>query len=406
MQDLIEKLESLFAAGDLGRAADVVRTYETTDPARFQLGLAALAVYQKDVAATSRHAERALELAPDEPMVRQYMAMASVLRGDYATAERHAQAAVAHGGGLRSLGWLGNIQLGSGDASGAEATFRKILAIDPGNLTALNGLGTARFRQRDLDEAVMTFARAFALDPVDPTAIRNLLDVYGNAGRMLGAIAMVTLTRNRYPDPTAAVAFDLMVLQALASWHRGFPPKGATSDADDAVAAVLRDSAQSPVPVRLGVARALLDCQRFAEAKAILHEVEAQVASPTNRGNAEYVRGVLAEQANDKPGAITAYEAALAADPQRWDACCNAVTLLVERDDPKSLERAGELLAKMSPELKSSRPQLLFNEAVYLMRIGQIAEARAAAERVVSAAGNTAVGELARVLLEETADGD
>lgn len=402
MQDLIEQLESLFAAGALDRAADVVRAYEATDPARYQLGLAALAVHRKDVAATTRHAEHAMRLAPDDPMVRQYMAMASVLRGDYATAERHAQAAVESGGGLRSLGWLGNIQLGSGDASGAEETFRKILALDPGNVTALTGLGTSRFRQRDLDEAVASFARAFELDPTDPAPIRNLLNVYGDAGRMLGAIAMATLTRGRHHEPPASVAIGLMTLQAHASWHGGYPPPGASPDADLAVAAVLRDSAQAPVAIRLGVARALLDCRRFAEAEGILREVQDRAVSPADRGNAEHVRGVLAEQAGDPAAALAAYEAALAADPRRWDACCNAVTVLIEHDDPETFARAGELLAAVSPELKSSRPQLLLNEAVYLVRAGRIAEARAAAQRVLSAAGGTSLGELARALLEET----
>jgi tetratricopeptide (TPR) repeat protein len=404
VQDLIERLEALLAAGDLDQALALVRSYEATDPARYELGMAALAVHQKDVAATTRHAERALALAPDDPMVQQYMAMAALLRGDHAGADRHAQAAVAHGGGLRSLGWLGHIQLGSGNARGAEQTFRSMLALDPGNLQALNGLGASRFQQRDLDEAVKSFARAFDQEPTDPAPIRNLLGVYGDAGRMLGAIALAKLTRNRHQDPETEVAIDLMVLQATYAMLDGYPPPGVVREADDAVLSVLRSSERSPVRIRLGVARALLDCRRFEEAQRLVRDVQPQAVSPVDRGNAEYVCGLLAEQAGDQAAALTAYEASVAADPQRWDACCNAVTLLLERDDPESRARAGQLLGQMSPELKHSRPQLLFNEAVYLRRTGQIAGARAAAQRVRSAAPNTELGELSQKLLEEISD--
>lgn len=404
MQDLIERLEALFAVEDLDQAFALVRSHEAADPARYELGMAALAVHRKDVAATARHAERALALAPEDPMVRQYMAMAALLRGDHASAERHAQAAVAHGGGLRSLGWLGHVQLGGGNVHGAEQTFRRMLTLDPANPQALQGLGASRFQQRDLDEAVASFALAFEHDPTDPAPIRNLLGVYGDAGRMLGAIALAKLTRDRHP-PEIQVAIDLMVLQANAALLDGYPPPGVARETDDAVHAVLSSAARCSVGVQLGVARALLDCRRVAEARLVLGDVQSRVVTPVDRGNAEYVRGALAEEAGDHIGAIGAYEASVAADPRRWDACCNAVTLLLERDDPKSLARAGLLLDKIAPELKSSRPQLLFNEAVYLRQIGRFTEARAIARRVLSAAGTTPLAELAQSLLEQIPDG-
>lgn len=168
--------------------------------------------------------------------------------------------------------------------------------------------------------------------------------------------------------------------------------------------AALQSSAHAPVRLRLGVARALLDCRRFDDAERVVRDVQSQASSGVDRGNAEHIRGVLAEYASDQAAALAAYEAAVAADPERWDACCNAVTLLLERDDPKSLARAGQLLDRISPELKTGRPQLRFNEAVYLRRIGRITEARAAAERVAAAAPNTELAELAHQLLEETSD--
>src|SRR5262249_53504994 len=147
----------------------------------------------------------------------------------------------------------------------------------------------------------------------------------------------------------------------------------------------VRSAARRPVSVRLGVARALIDCRRHDDARRILAEALGQLLSPTDRGNAEYVRGLIAERDDDPAGALAAYEASLAADPRRWDACCNAVTLLLSRGDPDALALAGALLARVPAVVKGAAPQLLFNDAVYLRRVGRPLQARAQAQRVLSA---------------------
>src|SRR5437868_3530885 len=127
MEDLIERLERLFAAGDLDQAAAVIRTYQTADPVRHALGLAALAAHDK--------------------------------------------------------------------AAAAEETYRRMLELDPENVQALNGLGACRYKQKDLDDAVTCFARAYDRDPTDPAPIRSMMNMYGEAGRVLGAISLANLTR-------------------------------------------------------------------------------------------------------------------------------------------------------------------------------------------------------------------
>ncbi|HEX8107883.1 MAG TPA: hypothetical protein VF516_09165, partial [Kofleriaceae bacterium] len=97
---------------------------------------------------------------------------------------------------------------------------------------------------------------------------------------------------------------------------------------------------------------------------------------------------------------------AVAVDPRRWDACCNALTLLLDRGDPDALARAAALLTRVPPEVKGTSPQLLFNEAVYLHRAGRSAEARANLERVLAAThGDGELGALARQLMTEVSDG-
>jgi tetratricopeptide (TPR) repeat protein len=402
MEDFIERLERMFAAGELAQAAALIASYEATDAVRHALGMAALAAHDKDAAACTRHAERAHALRPHEAMVLQYMAVAALLRGDRKAAEDHARAAVERGGGLRSLGWLGNIQLGAGDIRAAEQTYRRMLELAPGHVQALNGLGACRYKQQDLDQATTYLARAFDQDPTDPGPIRSLMNMYGDAGRVLGALALANLVRDRHPDDESALALDLMVLHLNHVLMGGYPPPHTVPDADAAVAAVVRRAAHRPVRVRLGVARALIDCRRHDEARQIVAALDGQDLSTVDRGNAEYVRGLLAQHAGDAPRALAAYEAAVAIDPRRWDACCNALTLLLDRGDPDARARAAALLARIPPEVKGTSPQLLFNEAVYLHRAGRSAEARGNLERVLAATrGDGELGALARQLLDE-----
>jgi len=157
------------------------------------------------------------------------------------------------------------------------------------------------------------------------------------------------------------------------------------------------------------VARALIDCLRHDDARRILADLGAldgPELSPADRGNAEYVRGLLAQHAGDPQGALAAYEAAVAADARRWDACCNALTLLLERGDPESLARAERLLGQVPAEVKGTAPQLLFNEAVFLHRAGRTEQARVGLSRVIAATkGEGELASLARQLLMEVSDG-
>jgi tetratricopeptide (TPR) repeat protein len=281
-----------------------------------------------------------------------------------------------------------------------------MLELDPGSVQALNGLGACRYKQQDLDDAVGWFARAFDRDPTDPAPIRSLMNMYGDAGRVLGAIALANLTRDRHQDEASGLALDLMMLHLNHVLMGGTPAPHVVPDADEAVTAVLRSAARRPVRVRLGVARAMIDCQRFDEARRIVEALDARDLSAGDRGNAEYVRGLLAQQAGDAQRALAAYEAAVAADPRRWDACCNAMTLLLDRGDPASLARAARLLDQIPAEVKGTAPQLLFNQAVYLHRAGRSAEARVDLERVLAATeGQGELAGLARQLLEEVSHG-
>lgn len=418
LADFIQDLEHALTADDAARAEALI-TAAAADPehgvVRRELGRAAVSAHDKDAALTQRHAQAAAALAPQEPLCHQYLAVAALMRGDRAAAESHARDAADRaarsaavndrGGSRRSLGWLGNILLGSNKVAEAEAVYRQMLELDPADEQALNGVGACRYKQQDVDGAVAAFARAYDAHPGEGGPIRSLMNLYGEAGRLLGAIALGNLHREQERSDEEHIALDLMLLQLtrlLVANH--YPPPGADADADGVIEDLLRRAARRPVRVQLGVARALLDCERYTQARELVTRLESEPSlSATETGDLHYVRGLLLSHKSDVPGALEAYAAALEADPRRWDAACNATSLLLQRSDALALPQIAALIGRVPAHIKAAAPQLLFNEALYLRRTGQREAARKNLARVIAATREHGgeLAALARQLLAE-----
>lgn len=415
LEDLIPPLEALFAADDMNGAEALVGSFTTSDPARHALGRAALCAHRKDADGCEAHARAALALRPADPAALQYLAVAQLLRdrpGDAVAPLREA----AQSGSTRALGFLGNVLLGLGRLKEAEAIYLQILGREPDHVQALNGVGTARFKQHDLDGAVPYFARAWAARPSDSQPLRSLMNAYGDAGRALGALALLGITRDRHRDDQSRAALAMMHLHLTRMVLPAFPPPGEISDADEAVTDVLEAVTASgqPLPVRLAAARALADYGRHTEAAGLLAaaDPEAPGLSASERGDLWYTRGLCAAARDDRQAALHAYTQAVAQDPQRWEAATNATSLLLLEEDPGGRIPEGAqaqiqaLLAQVPAAVRGTAPQLLFNEAVFLRRTGHGAEAARLAQRVVQAtAGQGELAELARDLLHSLASG-
>jgi Flp pilus assembly protein TadD len=69
---------------------------------------------------------------------------------------------------------LGSALLASGDALGAQESFRRALALDPADAYALNGLGQVDLRRNDAVSAAEGFRRALLADPQEQAARHNL----------------------------------------------------------------------------------------------------------------------------------------------------------------------------------------------------------------------------------------
>jgi len=72
----------------------------------------------------------------------------------------------------------------SGDAPGADALYRRVLALDPDHVRALNNLGIIRMEQKKREEAIALFSKAIIVkkEYVDP--YYNLACLYARANEI------------------------------------------------------------------------------------------------------------------------------------------------------------------------------------------------------------------------------
>lgn len=413
MEDLLPTLEAHFAADDVAGAEALVAGFADSDPARHALGLAALAAHRKDPAACETYAREALALRPADPAALQYQAVAALLRDRPAEALAPLREA-AQAGSTRALGFLGNVLLGLGRLKEAEGVYQQILTREPTHVQALNGVGTARFKQQDLDGAVPYFARAWAARPSDSQPLRSLMNAYGDAGRALGALALLGITRERHQDAQSRAALAMMHLHLTRMVLPSFPPAGEISDADEAVHDLLSAVADQPLALRLAAARALGDYGRHTEAAGLLAAVdpESPELSKAQRADLWYTRGLSAAARDNRQAALHAYTQAVAQDPQRWEAAANAISLLLLEEESggrvpeEAAAQIRDLLQRVPAAVRGTAPQLLFNEAVFLRRTGHPAEAARLCQRVLHATGGDGeLAEHARELLQGLTQG-
>ena len=407
MESFVETLGALLRDGDGRRAFELAEEQGASDPVRRHVGLAVVAAHRNDAGATLTHARAAYELAPEEPVVLQQMAVAHLLRGDGDGAEHYARRAVNRDDGLRSRRGLANILLNLGRWDEAEAAYQAVMELEPDDVPALNGLGTVRFRRGDMPGALRWYARAFAIAPGDPDALRSITTMYREAGWALGAITLARITRGGEHPDDVSVALDMVSLLLSARFAAGIPARELVPGYDLIPTGLVERSAGLSPAVQLQAARALFDTGHLDAMRAVVRRVSgsAPSLSAEDRGQLDYLRGLLSEQDGDPEEALEHYTAAVTADSSRWDACCNAITLNLQREDAAAYEAVEGLLAAVDPELRRFRPQLIFNEAVYLKNVRRLDAARAAIERLMAITGGAGdVSRLAQEVLAEIAE--
>jgi len=402
LERLVAELDALLRSGDARKAEEQVAALRESDPARHALGMAALAVARRDGAAALAHAQAAVALRPDDPVVLRYVALASLLCGDADAAELHARRAANRDEGVRSHVVLGNVLLSAGRFAPAEEAYRAALERDPRCEEALNGVGSVRARLGDPAAALQSFARAFAARPDDSSSLDNIAALYAERGWILGALALVRVTRDGHHAPEVQVALDLVQLQLR---RRLDPSLRAVCPPEDtaALAASLCGATQSlPAAVQLQVARTLHDAGLTGAVETIAARLGQSELGDGDRAHLDFLLGLVAERGGAIDDAIDHYRSAIRSDPARWEAACNAVHLLLARPADEASREIPRLLDAVRPDLRERQLPLAFNEAVWLRGTGRGDEARAIFERVARATGGEGeLGELAREALAQ-----
>jgi hypothetical protein len=332
------------------------------------------------------------------------LAAAHAMVGEHERAIACAREAVALEPTARHRNTLAGILIAAGEADEAATVLHGLLAEHPEDRDAHINLATAAFQLADHGTAMTSNARAFELDPSDRRPLRNLMSMFAEIGKWLGAMAALELSRRGTPPPEVEVALDLIAIELVELLGRDFPPPGIDAEADATVARLVANAPSRPPSTQLVIARALADIGRFAELRTIASGLaRGDALAAADRGNLHYVEGLLAEYDRAPARALDRYAAALAADAHRADACVNATALLLAQGDA-ALPRIGALLDQVAPDERAATPGLLFNESIYLRRAGRPGEARARLEQVLGmTGGGDPVAALARAALAELA---
>ena len=254
-------------------------------------------------------------------------------------------------------------------------------------------------------EAIESYAHAFNQRPGDVRPIQGLMMMFAEVGKWMGAMAALEMSRHGEPPDDVAVTLDLVMIHLLRQIGGSFPARAVAPDVDEAVDKLVANAARRSPAVQLVVARTLLDLGRVADVEHMIERLGKIALPPADRASLAFLRGVAAERGGDRVAALARYEESLAGDPERGDACANAISVSLAEGTPAAFARIARLLDAVAPHLRNALPELMMNEGVYLTRAGRANEAPAKFVRVlevtngegpVAALAQQALGELAK----------
>ena len=401
MTEMVDQVAKLLAAGDLQSANALVAAQTPVNQA---LGLAVVALHTKDAAGAITHAERALSLGAGAPALH-YLALGKLASGQPDAAIDTARKAVALDGSPRSRASLGSMLLLAKRPKDAVAVLRQVVSEEPANFDAQLNLALASAQVADFGEAIESYAHAFNQRPGDVRPIQGLMMMFAEVGKWMGAMAALEMSRHGEPPDDVAVTLDLVMIHLLRQIGGSFPARAVAPDVDEAVDKLVANAARRSPAVQLVVARTLLDLGRVADVEHMIERLGKIALPPADRASLAFLRGVAAERGGDRVAALARYEESLAGDPERGDACANAISVSLAEGTPAAFARIARLLDAVAPHLRNALPELMMNEGVYLTRAGRANEAPAKFVRVlevtngegpVAALAQQALGELAK----------
>jgi Flp pilus assembly protein TadD len=187
------------------------------------------------------------------------------------------------------------------DMPDAEAAYRRLLALNPGDVDATAGLAHTLSAQNKTTEADTVLTAAIKAHPNDPRLVAQLAAVYGAEGKPQQAIPLIEQLRTANP----ALASTPAINRLLAHLY--------VLSGDNAKAEVLyRDLvAQNPADPMLldDLATVLVQEQKFAEGQTLLTKAVAQRSAFPAQSDWAEVAGHLAFAASRNNDPRTALQA-------------------------------------------------------------------------------------------------
>jgi tetratricopeptide (TPR) repeat protein len=275
------------------------------------------------------------------------LAMTRARQGKAEEAMALARKAEAAGGGAPAQAALGAAHEAAKDLAAAEAAYRAAGGADAKDVSAAVGLARVLRLTRRAAEAEPLLQKVVAETPAAVAALKESARAKIALGRGQDAMAdAATAAAIAEGDPEAAMlAEEITVARALdylAANKAGLAVQDLTK---------LRDASPTSVPVRVGLARALI-ANRQADA-AIVELQKAVELAPTS-AEANYQLGLAQHvQKQNAAGAVPALEKAVAADPGNGD---YRVALGAALVDAKLYDRA---VAELTPltQTAPTRPE-------------------------------------------------
>ncbi len=233
-----------------------------------------------------------------------------------------------------TLDLLGQVQLATGDATVAVATFTKLVAARPGVVEPLVRLAQALVAAKEYDRAVDKLREALTINPEFFEARREIVVIYAKSGRADQAMQEVKAVQQRRPDDARGYVLEA---DLLASEHKWREAEGALT------AAQKRAPDDGNIAAKLHVV--MTEAGNGAQADAAAEKWMR--AHPKDTVVHAYL-GDVALRKPDYKAAARHYQALVALQPNNIVFLNNLAWVSGELGDPKALSYA-ERAATLAP---------------------------------------------------------
>ena len=272
----------------------------------------------------------------------------------------------------------------NGRLTQAQASYRELLTIDPGNADAMHWLGVLYSQAAQWDDAMHWLEQAVAVRPGDAAFLHNLGQAAINSGRLQQAVAAFE----------AAAAFDPERAELRYFLAVALLARGAKDDAEEAVIALRQANAlgMDTAELHRQLGAALLAANLPDEAKISLH-----VALEKNQNDAptRYLLAIVHQRKNEtaavRKNLLKALEidpvfsrgwsalGRLEADAENWNQAISLYrrALAIKPEDPATLNALGQALLLVG---KREESMAAMREAVRASRLSSATPAGTVAD--------------------------